>query len=298
MLADKGIDEILDAHLLTGGVPKYLQLMRGFSSIHLALQDLSFQRDGYFTTEYQRIFVSHFGKSPDFETIVRTLAAHPLGLFREELVRKAKTAGGGRLTERLRDLESAGFLKSYTPFNRGLESRQIKYFLSDAYLRFYFAFIHPNLKKIQTGQGANILKGISDSGAFNAWMGRSFEYLCMQHALEIASIIGFSAVDFSMGPYFTAPRKGKPGVQIDLVFDRADNVINVCEIKHSRNPVGIEVIPEVRRKIELLRPVAGNKTIQPVLIVRDKPSQVLRGQGFFYKIIEAGEFLQAAAASS
>lgn len=291
MLPDKGIDEILQAHLLTGGVPKYLELLRDHPSVHLAVQELAFKPDGYFTTEYQRIFVSHFGSNPAFEAIVRALAAHPLGLLREELAHQARIALGGRLSSHLRDLESAGFLSADTPFHRGVQSRQIKYFLCDAYLRFYFAFILPNLKKIRAGQGANIFAGISGSGALHAWMGRSFEYLCLQHAQEISRLIGFSAVDFTMGPYFTPARRGAPGLQIDLLFDRADQVITVCEMKYSANTVGVEVIASMQRKIDLLRPVAKGKTIQPVLVVRGHPSRELIDQGYFYRIIQASEFL-------
>ena len=291
MLPGKGFDEILQAHLFTGGVPKYLELLREQPSIHLAVQDLAFRPDGYFTTEYQRIFISHFGRNPAFEAIIRTLAAHPLGLMREDLARRTKIAPGGRLSEHLRDLESAGFLSADTPFHRGAESRQIKYFLCDAYLRFFFGFIHPNLKKIRAGQGANILAGLTGSGALHAWMGRSFEYLCLQHALEISRIVGFSAVDFTMGPYFLPAHHGSPGVQIDLIFDRADDVFTVCEMKYSANTVGVEVIPSMKRKIELLQPIAKGKTIQPVLIVRERPSQQLIDQAYFYKIIEARELL-------
>jgi hypothetical protein len=71
LLAGKGLDEILEAQMLTGGIPQYLQLLTEYPSIHLALQDLAFTPQGYFTHEYQRIFTSHFGKNPDFEAIVQ-----------------------------------------------------------------------------------------------------------------------------------------------------------------------------------------------------------------------------------
>jgi uncharacterized protein len=292
MLSGRGLEEILQAHMLTGGIPQYLELLRDQPSVQLGIQALAFQPDGYFTSEYQRIFISHFGRNPVFEAIVRALADQPLGLRREELAVKTGLAPGGRLSEHLRDLESAGFLSADTPFNRGVGSREIKYFLCDAYLRFYFAFIRPNLKKIRAGQGANILAGLSGSGSLNAWMGRSFEYLCLQHALEISRLVGFSAVDFTMGPYFASPRRsGPPGVQVDLVFDRADKVLTVCEMKYSARPVGVEVIASMKRKVELLHPLAVGKTIQPVLIVHERPSQQLLDQGYFYKIIEARELL-------
>jgi AAA+ ATPase superfamily predicted ATPase len=291
MLPEKGIDEVLEAHMLTGGVPKYLELLRDYPSVQLAMQDLAFQPNGYFTTEYQRIFVSHFGKNADFEAIVRVLAAHPLGLLREELARKAKISLGGQLSALLRDLESAGFLSADTPFHRGAESRHIKYFLQDAYLRLYFAFIRPNLKTIRSSHGVNFPAVIYRSGAFQAWLGRSFEYLCLQHSREIARIVGFSAVDFTVGPYFAPSRKNRPGVQVDLVFDRADNVLTVCEMKYSRRTVGIEVIAEMERKIELLQPASKGKTIQTVLIVRDTPSQDLIDRGYFYRVIQATDLI-------
>jgi uncharacterized protein len=291
MLPDMGIDEVIEAHMLSGGVPKYLELFRAYPSVHLAMQDLAFRPNGYFTTEYQRIFVSHFGKNADFETIVRVLAAHPLGLLREELARKAKISLGGQLSALLRDLEAAGFLSADTPFHRGEDSRHIKYFLRDAYLRLYFEFIRPNLKKIRADQSVNFPSSIYRSGAFQAWLGRSFEYLCLQHALEIARIAGFSAVEFSVGPYFLPARKSRPGVQVDLVFDRADNVLTVCEMKYSRRAVGIEAIAEMERKIELLQPVSKGKTVQPVLIARSQPSQDLIDRGYFYRIIQAADLI-------
>jgi uncharacterized protein len=291
MLADKGADEVLEAHLLTGGVPKYLELLRDHPSVQLALQDIAFQPNGYFSTEYQRIFVSHFGRNTDYESIVRVLAERPLGLARGELAHRAKLSLGGRLSTLLRDLESAGFLGADTPLHRGAGSRHIKFVLRDAYLRFYFGFILPNLKKIHSGQGVNFPAGIYRSGEFQVWMGRSFEYLCMQHAREISRLVGFSAVDFTVGPYFVPPRQRRAGIQVDLVFDRADNVLNVCEMKFSRRAVGTEVIADMERKIELLQPIAAGKTIQPLLIVRGKPSHDLLDRGYFYRIIEARELM-------
>jgi hypothetical protein len=81
-------------------------------------------------------------------------------------------------------------------------------------------------------------------------------------------------------------------VQVNLVFDRADNVLTVCEMEYSANTVGVDVIASVKRKVELLQPVAKGKTVQPVLVVRDRPSQDLIDQGYFYRVIEARELLK------
>ena len=294
LLSGKGLDEILEAQMLTGGIPKYLQLLTEYPSIQLALQDLAFTPQGYFTREYQRIFTSHFGKNPDFEAIVLTLARYPLGLYRDALIEKAHLSAGGQLTSHLRDLESAGFISAATPFDKGEHSRHVKYILLDAYLRLYFSFIKPQLKKIRSAQNPNLFAALSQTGAFNAWMGRSFEYLCLQHTNIISRILGFSGIDFTAGPYFSPARKDRAGVQVDLIFDRADHVLTVCEMKYSRQPVGVEVIAEVDKKIDLLEPIAGRRTVQRVLIVRDKVSQELARSSYFYRVIEARELLQVA----
>ncbi len=78
---------------------------------------------------------------------------------------------GGGLTSHLKNLESAGFISSATPFHKGHNSRLLKYFLSDAYLRFYFSFVQPNLKKIKSGIQTDLFGKIAQSGAFNEWIG-------------------------------------------------------------------------------------------------------------------------------
>ena len=105
--------------------------------------------------------------------------------------------------------------------------------------------------------------------------------------------LGFSGIDYTVGPYFVPSRKGElQGVQIDLVFDRPDNVMTACEIKYGSRPVGVEVIPEMERKVQLLEAVAGRKTIHKVLIVKEPVSQELARRMYFYRIIRADELFQ------
>lgn len=105
----------------------------------------------------------------------------------------------------------------------------------------------------------------------------------------IAAELGFSGIDFTVGPYFAPARGGSAAVQVDLLFDRADDVITVCEMKYSRHPPGIEVIDAMEKKLGLIAHVAGRKTLQPVLIVRGRVSQELTAAGYFYRIIAASE---------
>ena len=171
----------------------------------------------------------------------------------------------------------------------GVESRLIKYMLSDAYMRFCHAFIRPNLRKIRSGAHRDLFARLRQTGRFHTWRGRAFEHLCLAHARRIAETLGFSGIDFSVGPYFRAPRRGNDGLQMDLLFSRADNVISLCEMKCSVAPIGIGVAKEVERKVELLHAEFPSKTIQRVLVVHGHPSRELAQSGYFYRIIKAAE---------
>ena len=294
MLPNKGIDEIFEAQLTLGGIPKYIELLQDSPSVQLALEQLAFSPTGYLVEEYGRIFLGHFGKDSVYEAIVATLAKNPYGLQRKELAELSSATLGGTFSERLYELEAAGLISSSTPFHKGLDSKLQKYFLSDSYLRFYFNFIRPKLKSIRAGVQENIFQKIGQSAAYKAWLGREFECLCINHAKRLTKILEFSGIDFTFGPYFERSNKAVSGVQIDLLFARADNVITLCEMKYTQMPVGKKIIAEVERKVEILQKKFPKHTIQRVLITRAKPTKDLLQSGYFYKIIEATELLDDA----
>jgi uncharacterized protein len=97
----------------------------------------AFRPDGYFVEEYERIFVSHFGADAEYPRLVRALASAPYGLYRTELVKAADVAESGMLTQRLYDLQAAGFISSHTSFDKESGSRLIRYYLSDPWMSFF-----------------------------------------------------------------------------------------------------------------------------------------------------------------
>jgi len=290
LLNTRGFAEQLEGHMFSGGVPKYLQLLANMPSMRVGMFELCFLENGYFTHEYDRIFLSHFGKNPEFELIINALAQRPYGLFRSQLVEQINTAPGGGLSQHLDDLESAGFISSHTPFYKtSLKTRNNKYFLTDAYLRFYFTFIKPNLKAIEAGVNNQQFKEFWAKPVFYTWVGRAFELTCVQHAQQIADILRFSGIQFTCGPYFAPPSKDNGGVQIDLVFNRADNVLTVCEIKYGQNYSESSIVESMEKKLGVLRKQFPDKTILPVLIAAHEPPESLKHKGYFQRIILAHE---------
>ena len=291
LLRGRGFSEVMDAQCFTGGVPKYLELLAGAPSVSLGMEQQAFRPQGYFVDEYERIFVSHFGKNAEYQRLVRSLADSPYGMLRRDLAAAADVPEGGMLSQRLYDLEAAGFISSHRPFDKEHGSRLIRYYLSDPWISFYHAFLRTRLKQIHAGGRASMFAAIRQSGAFRSWLGRSFELVCMRHDAELARILGFSGIDYDCGPWFRAPRKGLSGVQIDLAFNRSDHVITLCEMKRQSAPLGRVVIAEVERKAEALRAEHPKLTIQPVLVVDGPVSKEVSGSGYFYRIIQAEEML-------
>jgi uncharacterized protein len=291
MLPDLGFTELLLTYQMVGGIPKYHELIRPYPSLYIAMENLAFNSYGYFFSEFQRIFVSHFGKNPDHEKIITVLAEHPYGMFRKELAKAAGISTGGSLTEHLTDLESAGFINSSRPLGSKANTRLIKYYISDAYTTFYFTFIKPNLNRIKQGPPLSI-NTLFQGGVYQNWRGRSFELVFIKHALSLTKLLGFSGIDYQYGPYFRAKSKEMSGVQIDLLFNRSDNVLTLCEMKSQRAPIGEEVIIQIERKVQVLSKAFPGKTIQSVLIHDGPITNKTKYSPILYKAIPAQELLK------
>ncbi len=287
MLCHIGNEEALEAHLILGGIPLYLEKLEGKPSIRLAIQEICFTKYGDLIDEFDKIFISHFGQNEDFIKIVKTLANSTYGLSRQEISKNARVDLGGGLTRQLYDLEKAGFIDSFTPFNKASSKRKVKYCLTDSFLRFYLKFMLPNRGKVKSNQSDIFLK-IAQSPSFWSWLGQSLEIVCLHYSSIIADKLGFSAVDYNVGPYFQIKNGSLQGVQVDLLFDRADQVITLCEIKYQDAKIGKEIIEDVQKKVQSL-PVSQNRTVQKVLISRSAPTEDLKNSGYFFKILNIYE---------
>jgi len=284
MLTSHGEMEVLESLLLLGGIPLYLKLVRNHPSIYLGINELAFRPNGFFVTEFDRIFLSHFGKKDHYAKIVNALHRNSYGLFREEISKICKIELSGHLSKELEDLELAGFIKSHVPIDKQQTSKIKKYILTDPYLRFYLTMIQPSIRQMGT-EKADLFLQITQTPQFFSFLGQAFELFCQNNSFLISKILGFQGINYTAGPYFRKDLKSS-GTQIDLLFDRQDNVVTLCEIKYSRNPIGKEVISEVEKKVEILSSVfSKKKTIQKVLIVKDRVTKDLDQAHYFYKII-------------
>lgn len=282
--------EIMEAYLCVGGIPEYLKRLKKHSSIRLGLCENSFQKESYFSVEYHKIFISSFADGTHYKEIIDYLSLVKFAT-RTEIEHHLKISGGGNLTKLLNDLESCGFIEKYYPYQALTSSKLVRFCISDNYLRFYFKFIHPLAPKIEHGDYTQSPMQALNKESFQKWLGFAFERFCRVNHRLIAAIIGFKAVQYQSGVFFNrASDKTQRGYQIDLIFDRADHVLTICEIKYLQSQVGVDVIDEFEAKLKLL-PNSQSKTIEKVLIAANGASDSLKARGYFDYIIELKDLI-------
>jgi AAA+ ATPase superfamily predicted ATPase len=268
-----GEQEVMDAYLSVGGIPEYLGYIRQDSSVFLSPCQHAFIRGGFFTTERDRVFVSSLASNAHYGKIVDFLSRRKFA-SRTKIAAHLKTDSGGSLSDLLTDLTLCGFVERFNPFNLAQTSKLARFAVRDPYLQFYYKFIGPKRSSIE--------RGAFDRASASALASNTY---CRSQQQALAAVLGFGAVNFSAGPFYNrATDLQAPGYQIDLVFDRSDRVLTLCEIKYLRVPATVKVADEFEQKLALF-PNTRNKSIHKVLISANGADKTLAASGYFDRII-------------
>ena len=222
--------DIVQLYLILGGIPHYLEKIKVGESLTQAVDRLCFRKEGALRNEFESIFASLFDQFENHEAIIKVLSSVRKGLTRNEIVAKSKISSGGTLTKTLTELEESGFIESYLPYKG---TKDTLYRLTDEYTMFYIRFI----ANTKPSKGA-ILNKLFSQQSFKIWSGYCFETLCIKHVDEIKEKLKIAGINSFHGSW--THKNKKNGAQIDLLIDRDDNVINICEIKFYNSPFTID----------------------------------------------------------
>jgi len=252
--------QILDLYTVLGGVPLYWSFVRKGHSAQQCIHELCFQSDGPLVKEFERLFESLFEDPKPFKQLIRIIAKHRYGVGQSELIGLSKLPDGGGTVNRLHQLEEAGFITSLVPY--GHKDRGIYYVIDDEYSLFYLRWIEPNLKTIaKKAINEGFWVSQSNQPIWKIWAGLSFESTCYKHIDQIRNALKIDP-GATVGTWRFVPKaKGaqeeikQEGAQIDLLFDRLDGAITLCEIKCSDNQFAIDksYAQELLKKIEVFR---------------------------------------------
>ncbi len=244
--------QIVQLYMVLGGIPYYLDAVQPHLSAAQNIQELFFDAAALLKNEFFNLYRSLFRKYEAYETVVEILSTKTEGLQRNDIVRLSNITSGGTLTKILADLEENGFIRSYTSFDN--KQKNVLYRLSDFYTAFYFKFI-----KNGTYQGENAWLNLIDSPVQRAWQGFTFEQVCIDHINQIKRALSIGGVQSN-----NASWKGsttEKSAQIDLLIDRRDQVINVCECKFSLDTFAIDkdYSEKLRSKISTFKTATKTK---------------------------------------
>ena len=230
--------QLLQTYMVIGGIPFYYSLLNVKESLVQNIDRLFFRKNGELRTEFEELYSALFTNAEKYTNVVKVLNGKREGMTREE-IEKATGMDKSVLTTVLRNLERSDFILRYSQY--GNKSKGAIYRLVDFYTLFYYRFIHNFNAQDEEWWSHNF-----QSPSIESWQGFSFELLCLLHLTQIKKKLGISGIATATSSWRYIPQKKKEenekiekGTQIDMLIDRGDRIINLCEMKFSINPYRI-----------------------------------------------------------
>ncbi|MDO4512107.1 MAG: ATP-binding protein [Bacteroidales bacterium] len=251
--------QILETYMIFGGIPYYLDMLVKDYPLTKNVDELFFKQGAPLRMEFNFLFRSLFKEAEIYRKVVETLATKMKGMTRSEINAELRIAKGGFLSEVLDNLISCDFVRKYNAI--GKKAQEAHYQLTDLFSLFYLRFV-----AIDNGIDEEYWSKISGKGKTHTWGGYAFEQVCLHHiaqikkALSIGGVVG-NICSWSCKPFVDKNGTSWKGGQVDLLIDRADDVINVCEIKHVASEYVIDANYEhhLRERAALFRTVTKTK---------------------------------------
>jgi hypothetical protein len=251
--------QILRLYMVMGGIPFYLNELYTGKSVDQLIEEICFSPNGLLSEEYEQLYFSLFKNAENHIAIVEALAAAPYGMGRKQLLLASGIAEGGTFTRTLKALVESGFVMKFRPFKK--KHKDSMYRLIDMYSLFYLRFIKNNVSA-----SPNTWQQLSQEGKFTAWSGYAYENICLLHTEQLLKKLGLhgSVVDISSWYYRAWYYRGSDemaGSQIDLLIDRRDGFINICEAKFSNKEflISKEYAANLRRKRAVFQHITNTK---------------------------------------
>lgn len=231
--------DILQLYMAVGGIPMYLSYAQPGLSLAQIIDRMYFNRKAKLANEFERLFNSIFKSPKRYETVIRLLATRQKGFSRDEIASGAGLPSGRSLSEVLLSLEASDFIESYKPFENS--KRNMLYRLTDPFCLFFLSQVEGR------GRSENFWRDNENMPALAAWRGKAFENACLCHIEQIKAALGISGIASSNSSWALQGNEDRPGMQIDLIIDRADRTVNLCEMKFVNSE--FEVSGEYEKKL-------------------------------------------------
>lgn len=215
----------LQSYMVFGGIPYYLSLLDKNESLTQNIDRLFFSKETKMRREFRRLFNTLYKNPERHIEIVKALSKSRKGMTREQLATELKCDNNGHLGNKLDDLVQCDLVRKNIVREKEIKSKDAIYQLCDFFSLFYLTFV--DRAEVETEYWAHHI----NTPEVNIWMGLAYERICMAHIMQIKRALridGISTLNYSW-----RSKTSKPAVQIDIIIERADRIVNVCEVKYS-----------------------------------------------------------------
>ena len=221
--------DIAQIYMIMGGIPYYLKQLEPNRTLADNIDNCFFRRNGKLWDEFDNLYETIFDTSDNYLKVVEALSSKHIGLTREQLIKATQLPDNGLISKVLKDLVNCGFVRAYQYYGRKTKTQT--YQLADFYTMFYLSFIKGNY-----AQDEHFWTHSLDTPQKKAWLGYTFEQLVKDHIEQVKRALGIGSVLTKQSSWFEQSRSTDenntiPGAQIDLLIDRCDKAINICETK-------------------------------------------------------------------
>lgn len=254
--------QLIQLYMVMGGIPFYWQAIRQGKSVNQVIDELCFETGGLLSNEFRSLYQSLFKNAENYIAVIEALAAHPYGLTRTQLLAATKIPNGGTFVRVVENLSDSGFIRALPPF--GKKTKDTVFRVVDFYSIFYLKFIRGNVS-----DRPHVWESFADSANYRSWTGYAFENICLMHLRPIHEALGIGGVFTTVSSWRFAGNEEIGGAQIDLVIDRRDGIIHLCEAKFTANEFVItkDYNTKLRHKRVVFQHVnPGKKSVVTTLI--------------------------------
>lgn len=254
--------DITVCYMIMGGIPYYLKLLDRELTLNENIDLMFFRNRSELWDEFDQLYRTLFSNSDKYIKIVEALSKKKKGLSRAEISAATKIPENGTLTKMLTNLIDSGFVRVNDTF--GYKNYEKTFQLSDYYTLFYFRFIKDNY-----GKDEHMWSNTNDNPARQVWQGLTYEQVCKDHIPQIKKKLGISGIMSTVSSWCKKGSDTEDGAQIDMLIDRRDHVISLCEDKFSTHEYEItkDYDASLKNKVAVFRDsTKTKKTIQVILI--------------------------------
>lgn len=253
--------QIAECAMIMGGIPYYWSFLDREKSLAQNIDYLFFNEDGELYGEFNELYSSIFKRPDAYIEVITKLGTKKTGMTREELT-SSGIIENGKLSKILKDLEECGFIRKYNSF--GYSKKNALFQLIDPFTLFYFKFMDDNRMADE-----RFWSHSQGSPVYFTWSGLAFERLCLAHTNQIKQALGITGIVSGLCSWQVKSSEGRKGTQIDLLIDRGDNVIDICEMKYTKEPFYISAEYEEHlqnRRARFLEETGTDKAVHLVMI--------------------------------